>query len=47
MVEFEHSTEDVSEGIGETPETKKAKETANATSKEFVNKTGLPWPFKD
>ena len=31
----------------DAPETKKAKEIANSTSGEFVNKTGLPWPFKD
>ena len=30
-----------------SPETKKAKETADKTSKDFTNKTGLPWPFKD
>ena len=31
----------------DSPATKEAKETANRTSGEFVNKTGLPWPFKD
>ena len=29
------------------PETKEAKEAADIASKEFINKTGLPWPFKD
>ena len=27
--------------------TQKAKEKADAASKVFVEKTGLPWPFKD
>ena len=31
----------------ESPETQKAKKDANEASKKFVNKTGLPWPFKD
>jgi hypothetical protein len=31
----------------DAPETKKAKEGADAASKTFVEKTGLPWPFKD
>ncbi len=31
----------------DAPETKEAKTKADAASKEFVNKTGLPWPFKD
>ena len=31
----------------EAKETQKAKEQADAASKVFVEKTGLPWPFKD
>lgn len=31
----------------DAPETKEAKKDANVASKDFVNKTGLPWPFKD
>ena len=31
----------------EAEETQKAKEQADAASKVFVEKTGLPWPFKD
>lgn len=29
------------------PETKEAKIEADDASKDFTNKTGLPWPFKD
>jgi len=29
------------------PETQRAKKEADEASKRFVNKTGLPWPFKD
>ena len=31
----------------DSKETKEAKEQANKASKVFVEKTGLPWPFKD
>jgi hypothetical protein len=31
----------------DAPETKAAKKDANEASSEFINKTGLPWPFKD
>ena len=31
----------------ESPKTQAAKSEANEASKIFVNKTGLPWPFKD
>jgi len=31
----------------DAPETKKAKTEADSASKVFVEKTGLPWPFKD
>ena len=31
----------------DSPKTKDAKEKANDASSEFVNRTGLPWPFKD
>ena len=31
----------------DSAEAKDAKEKANDTSKTFVEKTGLPWPFKD
>lgn len=31
----------------DSPETLEAKEKANSASSDFINKTGLPWPFKD
>ena len=31
----------------DAPETKEAKSAALSASKDFTNKTGLPWPFKD